>query len=454
MNSFDKEKLSLVDYFIKVEKYNVYKVKPRSNNNVYLYKVDNKQFQIIKIVDNFNSDPVRYKIDDEVILSLREYLTKKFQRAKLNVLSIVLIVNNSQQIRNDNGDVTLFVDNNNYQNKVAEFFPSLQQNDSGKEENLKNMSAEQILEDIKDPNSKLTKNLKQLSDKLSMNNLMVTWIFAMLLLAIPIIQIFFGNQLFQTKGLDADSVTLVYGGITRDLLVWSQQWWRLWTYPLFDSNIFLLILNIFILFNISRYNEAVLGRWKLALIIIIGVPLAGLFLSATMPNTIFSGSFVVLAILWGALFSYNFGKEDLASLVSNQRTIIVPIWLIILPLITSNFPLYLVVFSGFFIGSALGFLFEFKIKKINLSILYPIFILTAVLIIGIVLLSIHRYSPPLNAPVVNALIVYWNAGLTSKGTIQDMLLNYYHYPRNEWPPGLRTTGNFFSNLLNLFGNRK
>lgn len=174
MNSFDKEKLSLVDYFIKVEKYNVYKVKPRSNNNVYLYKVDNKQFQIIKIVDNFNSDSVHYQIDDEVVLSLREYLAKKFQRAKLNVLSIVLIANNSQQIRNDNGDLTLFVDNNNYQNKVAEFFPSLQQNDSGKEENLKNMSSEQILEDIKDPNSKLTKNLKQLSDKLNINSLMVT----------------------------------------------------------------------------------------------------------------------------------------------------------------------------------------------------------------------------------------------------------------------------------------
>lgn len=174
--SFDKDKLSLVDYFLKQEKYNVYKNKPRNNNNVYLYKVDSKEFQIIKIIDDFSGEFNDFIINDEVVQTLRTFLNKKFQRAKLTILSIVLIENRSQIYKDDNGDVTLFVDKNNYLDRLSTYYPNitmLQENNEN-DTSMAGMTTEEILDGIKDPNSKLTKNLKQLSDKLSVNNLGVT----------------------------------------------------------------------------------------------------------------------------------------------------------------------------------------------------------------------------------------------------------------------------------------
>lgn len=42
----------------------------------YLYRVDYKQFQIIKIVDNFKGNPNYFQIEDDVIVSLQEFLSK------------------------------------------------------------------------------------------------------------------------------------------------------------------------------------------------------------------------------------------------------------------------------------------------------------------------------------------------------------------------------------------
>lgn len=173
--SFDKDKLSLVDYFLKQEKYNVYKNKPR-NNNVYLYKVDSKEFQIIKIIDDFSGEFNDFIINDEVVQTLKTFLNKKFQRAKLTILSIVLIENRSQIYKDDNGDVTLFVDKNNYLDRLSTYYPKITmlQKNNENDTSMAGMTTEEILDGIKDPNSKLTKNLKQLSDKLSVNNLGVT----------------------------------------------------------------------------------------------------------------------------------------------------------------------------------------------------------------------------------------------------------------------------------------
>ncbi|MBW3058445.1 rhomboid family intramembrane serine protease [Spiroplasma poulsonii] len=450
--SFDKDKLSLVDYFFKQEKYNVYKNKPRGNNNVYLYKVDSKEFQIIKIIDDFSGEFKEYVSVDEVVQDLKAFLNKKFQRVKLSILSVVLIENRSQVYKEDNGDVVLFVDSHNYLDRLSNYYPKITMlEDNNDDSSMAGMSPEEILDGIKDPNSKLTKNLKQLSDKLSVNNLGVTWVLIALLLIIPIVGIFFGAQIFNTKDLSANATALVYGGITRDLLIWSNQWWRLWTYILFFGNPFLVVFNLFMIFSVARYSEALLGRWRLAIILIFGVPLAGLFLAAVLPNWIFGGSTILLAILWGALFSYNYGKDDLGALIANQRTLVVVMWLLLMPLFL-GYSYYLINFVGFFAGSAIGYCLEFnRTNRINWTMLYPVLVVVVMIAVIAVTLSWRRYVPPYNVDVIDALISYYRAGLVRRGSIENMLGNYYFYPKNNWPNFLTSNQQTTKDIINMFG---
>ncbi|MFU0251652.1 rhomboid family intramembrane serine protease [Spiroplasma sp. Moj] len=452
--SFDKDKLSLVDYFLKQEKYNVYKSKPRNNNNnnVYLYKVDSKEFQIIKIIDNFSGEFNDFIINDEVVQTLKTFLNKKFQRAKLTILSIILIENRSQIYKDDSGDVTLFVDKNNYLDRLSTYYPNitmLQENNEN-DTSMAGMTTEEILDGIKDPNSKLTKNLKQLSDKLSVNNLGVTWVLIALLLIIPIVGIFFGAQIFNTQGLNEGATQLVYGSVTRDLLIWNNQWWRLWTYVLFSSNPLLVVLNLFMIFSVARYAEALLGRWRLSVILVVGIPLAGVFLAAVLPNWIFGGSTILLAILWGSLFSYNYGKEDLGALIANQRTLIIMLWLLIMPIFL-GYSFYLINFVGFFVGSALGYGLEFNSShRVNWTILYPVFIIVTMIVVSTIALLWIRYVPPYNRAVIDALLSYWRAGLMEKSAIEEMLNNYYFYPKANWPIFLLQSQSSFSDLFSNF----
>ncbi|WP_253301487.1 rhomboid family intramembrane serine protease [Spiroplasma endosymbiont of Phyllotreta cruciferae] len=450
--SFDKDKLSLVDYFLKQEKYNVYKNKPLGNNNVYLYKVDSKKFQIIKIIDDFSGEFKDYVIADEVVKDLRTFLNKKFQRVKLSILSIILIENRSQVYKEDNGDVVLFVDSHNYLDRLSNYYPKISMLEDNNDGNsMAGMSPEEILDVIKDPNSKLTKNLKQLSEKLSVNNLGVTWVLVSLLLIIPIVGIFFGAQIFNTKDLSENATSLVYGGIARDLLIWNNQWWRLWTYILFSSNPLLVVLNLFMIFSVARYAEALLGRWRLIIILIFGVPLAGLFLAAVLPNWIFGGSTILLAILWGSLFSYNYGKDDLGALIANQRTLIIIVWLLLMPLFL-GYSYYLINLVGFFAGSAIGYCLEFnRTNRINWTMLYPVLVVTAMIAVVAVTLAWQRYVPPYNGDVIDALMSYWRAGLVSKGSIEDMLGSYYFYPKNHWPNFLLSNQQPMKDAINLFG---
>ncbi|PQP78109.1 rhomboid family intramembrane serine protease [Spiroplasma sp. ChiS] len=450
--SFDKDKLSLVDYFLKQEKYNVYKNKPR-NNNVYLYKVDSKEFQIIKIIDDFSGEFNDFIINDEVVQTLRTFLNKKFQRAKLTILSIVLIENHSQIYKDDNGDVTLFVDKNNYLDRLSTYYPNITmlQKNNENDTSMAGMTTEEILDGIKDPNSKLTKNLKQLSDKLSVNNLGVTWVLIALLLIIPIVGIFFGSQIFNTQGLSEGATQLVYGGLTRDLLIWNNQWWRLWTYVLFSSNPLLVVLNLFLIFSVARYVEALLGRWRLSIILVVGIPLAGVFLAAVLPNWIFGGLTILLAILWGSLFSYNYGKEDLGALIANQRTLIIMLWLLIMPIFL-GYSFYLINFVGFFVGSALGYALEFnRSYRVNWTILYPVFIIVTMIVVSTIALLWIRYVPPFNSAVINALLSYYRAGLLERSAIEEMLNNYYFYPKANWPIFLLQSQ---VNLNDIFFNLK
>ncbi len=453
--SFDKDKLSLVDYFLKQEKYNVYKSKLR-NNNVYLYKVDSKEFQIIKIIDNFSGEFNNLIINDEVIKTLKTFLNKKFQCAKITILSIVLIENRSQIYKDDSGDVTLFVDKNNYISCLSSYYPNitmLQENNENDSSTSAGMTNEEILDVIKDPNSKLTKNLKQLSDKLSVNNLSVAWFLIALLLIIPIVGIFFGAQIFNTRGLSEGETQLVYGGVTRDLLIWNNQWWRLWTYVLFSSNPLLVVLNLFMIFSVARYAEALLGRWRLSFILVVGIPLAGIFLAAVLPNWIFCGSTILLAILWGSLFSYNYGKEDLGALIANQRTLIIMLWLLIMPIFL-GYSFYLINFVGFFVGSALGYGLEFnRSNRVNWTILYPFFIIATMIVVSTIALLLIRCVPPYNRAVIGTLLSYWRAGLMEKSAIEEMLNNYYFYTRSNWPIFLLQSQSNFSDIFSNFKGR-
>lgn len=448
--NFNKDKLHLIDYFLKQEKYNIYKIK-KQNNNVYLYKINNRKFQIIKIVNNFNDefDIKNSTINDEIIEMLKIFLNKKFQLIKINILSIILIKNYSQIYENNNGDVMLFVNKNNYINKLSNYYPNIIKL---KENNKNNISmlgvkTENIFNGIKEHNNKLKKNLKQLNIKLNINNIYITWILIILLIFIPVVEIFFGDQIFNTKRLNEKVIQLIYGGVNRDLLIWNNQWWRLWTYVLFSNNPLLIILNLYMIFNVSYYNEVILGRLKLLIILIIGIPLSGLFLSVILPNQIFGGSTILLAILWGSLFSYNYGKEDLENIITNQKTLIVVFWLLIMPFFL-GYLFYLINFVGFFIGSAIGYGLEFNcLNRINWTILYPFFIILTIIILIIITILLINYIPPYNENVINTLISYWHFGLIKKNIIENMLKNYYFYNKENWPIFLLQNYINFNNIF-------
>lgn len=432
MNNFNKIKLLLINYFVNIEHYKIYKRKLFKNNynNIYLYYVYNKNFQIIKIVNNFLDKPDNYIIEDKVIINLKKKLISKFRLNKLNIFSIILGKNNCKIIKNNQGDVSLFVNQNNYINYINIYYINFKLNLNNKKTN--NITNKQIQENNKYSKNKIIKNLKELSEKLNSNNLIITWILIIFLLFLPFFYLFFKDNFFYTKNLDNNSLILVYGGLNRDLLIWFNQWWRLWTWPLFDTNILILIVNIFFIYNISKYHEVIIGKFKLLIFLIFGIPLVGFVVVTILPNNIFNGSIVILSILWGSLFAFNYAKEDLFSLFSNQRTIIIPVWLSFISLFSLDFFALIIILVALFVGSAFGYLLEYKFNNINISICYPILVICASLIIPLVLINIRTFVPPINYSVINTLFVYYDTGLIFKKNIHDILNNYYHYPYVLW----------------------
>ncbi len=429
-NRWEKHKLSLVNYLKNYKKYSVFKNNKITNNDVYLYDKHNVQsFQIVVIKDKPLGDVATYKFENDFIQAIKNKLNKSQQHASVKVLYIVLDnVRTSKKIINNNEIIT--IQENNWVKILSGIFPDIKKFLEEQETDISQLSYQDLVSGQTNPKSKLGKDMRKLSNRLSMSNLIITWVLLLLLVLVPVI-LYFAKFVFNLQGATGPVYNMALGGLSADWLLGANQWWRLFTYLFADSNLFLVVILGFLLFIIARYTEVLVKKWQMILTIVIAVPFAGFVLSITMPNYIISGASIVICALYGLMFMASYKKSTLTAATARSRTIYVPIFLAIYPFLATDFALYLIYFISFTIGLLCGFLFLYDWDNLDWTIGIPIFILLALFITPIVLIFVQPYIAHNNYLVFDTLSEYLGAKLMSKNTIISIMTKYYHIPLDQ-----------------------
>ncbi|WP_381415026.1 hypothetical protein NPX79_03345 [Spiroplasma endosymbiont of Anurida maritima] len=427
--NFNKEKMAIVDLLKTKEAYEVYVADSNKNNGAYLYNVK-KAFNIIKIDDSKDvKDNLNNVKDDNNFLQIAEkHFTKTVNKIKF--LTIILSDGDYQKVKKDNHTI-IYLNKDNYQEILHKIFSKIPASNEDKDVDIKEMSQEEILDNIQNPDSDISKKLKTLGSKLSSNNLFATWIIMSLFIGVVIMQLFLAQMIFPK--MRTESLGLIFGGVSRDLLIFANQWWRLFTYVFASNNPIILIIEGMLLLLICRYAEAYLGQIKFLITILIAIPIVGLTTVVVFPQLALYGPIVLIAVLYGTLFSLNYGKATLESIVANQKTTIVGIYLLLSPLFT-GYHTYIYIFTALILGVAVSFVLDYKNngKYSSLTLLGGL-IIGGFLLTAIMLLVFKKYIPAFDGQTVGALWTYKEAGLFSDEKLIDMLDNYYKLPTDLRP---------------------
>lgn len=441
--NFDEEKINLVKYF-KQEKYKTFNhgLKAQVNNNVYLYNIENKPFQIIRIIDNFKAENKDFNVKDSVIEKIEANFSKKYQRAKLNVLNIIFNNEQSyQQVDEKEAITTIFLTSDNWVRMLETHFPSIAKhfnfNQSEQEEHDEFSGEEQVIS-VDSPQGK---KIMQLKTKMQVGNLFVTWIFIVTFMISSIVLTFFSGRILNIDQSITDDdtrfVNLVFGALDRDLLLGSNQWWRIFTYPLnITSNPFVMVLLGFIFFFYSRFVEATSGKIKLFLILVIGYPLTGLLSSLiNMHQQEINGWLSFDVLLIGYILVCDAGKEKDIAVNYVRPFLVFPLFMILIyPTMSNSFHLYPLIFISFFIGTAFGFIFDINSKsKFVLSLVYPLLIFAAIIsgiVALIILFHLSDQIPAWNKTSVLVLDKYRENRLVSTLTLNDYVKYFFPWKNN------------------------
>lgn len=439
--NFDEEKINLVKYF-KQEKYKTFNhgLKPQVNNNVYLYNIENKPFQIIRIIDNFKAENKDFNAKDSVIEKIEANFSKNYQRAKLDVLNIVFNNEQSyQQVDEKEAITTIFLTSDNWVRMLEAHFPTIAKHfnfNQPESEEHDELSDEEHIISVDSPQGK---KIMQLKTKMQAGNLFVTWIFIALFMISSIVLTFFSGRILNldknADATDAKFVNLVFGALDRDLLLGSHQWWRIFTYPLKITDNFPFPFEMFFLgfifFFYSRFVEATSGKIKLFLILIIGYPLAGLLSSLiNMHQQEINGCLSFIILLIGYILVYDAGKEKDVAVNYVRPFLVFPLLMILIyPTMSNRFYLYPLIFISFFLGTAFGFVFDINSKsKFDLSLVYSLLIFTAIILSIATLITLFYLSdqiPAWNKTSVLVLDTYRDKRLISTSSLNNYVKYFF-----------------------------
>ncbi|QBQ07928.1 rhomboid protease GluP [Spiroplasma gladiatoris] len=433
-NNDNDLKLTLVHYLVKVEKYKA-DASISDDFNVYLY---NKKADLKVIVITIGEALENDQKLDNLISSLK--ITK---REKIKTLKVAIY----DGIQND---VACISNLDDAKLALKQYFPRITalklqtQEQSRLENDEENLSEEEILETLRNPNDSSNVKLKKLVSRMNSNSV-VSILISIIFCIMPVICL--GLSWFikdNAIGVNGGAATaMFFGGTNRALTVVGQQFWRIFTY-VFNAQglglipaLFQIFFLGFMLLKVTKYTEGIIGSWRFALIIFITYPLVGFFLSVLLPYPTFSGTLILPAMVIASLGVTTWVKKsDTITLFSKNRIIFPLILMLIYALFISGdvYDILLIV-MGSGTAAALTLMFTYNYKSVDGYIALPVLMLSAAIIIPVIYLFIPAYGISPDLDTLRALLAYANNKVFSPEYLNKIIHDY-----NGWNYFIKSAG--------------
>ncbi|QHX36844.1 hypothetical protein [Spiroplasma sp. BIUS-1] len=402
MANFNELKLSLVHYFVKVEKY---KALENFSNDYASYLVNPKaKFKIIRVTVG---SPVT---TDKNLNEIKETL-KEQKREKIDILNIAI---SDSDIDIQLEGTTLTVSTiDNIKTKLKPYFSKIDSlKETEKEDAEDNISDEEMIEILQDPsksnNLKFKKAIQRMNRNTPTSLVLMAIFFIMPIITMVLSFLWFG-------GGASPIIDLFFGGTNRNLTINGGQFWRIFTYGFTSNGAGFLMAIIQIIFitgatiKLARYTEGLVGSFRFALSIFITYPLAGFFVSAMIPSqtAIFSGGLGFMASVVGVLGVTTWDKKrEPIQLFSKNRLVFPILCLVIYPLFLNQSSQYILIIASAAISSSIYLLTIYTKENMDKLIILPIIILAAAFLLPLTFSLINYYAPAHDLYTGNVLMLY------------------------------------------------
>ncbi|AUM62832.1 hypothetical protein [Spiroplasma monobiae] len=429
MANFNELKLSLVHYFVKVEKY---KALEQFSNDYVSYLVNPKaNFKIIRLT--VGSPVTTDKNLDEIKQTLKEQ-----KREKVELLNIAI---SDSEIDITFEGTTLSVSTlEEAKTKIRPYFSKIDSlKEQEKEEFEESISDEEMIEILKDPSKSSNLKFKKAIQRMNRNSPISITLMA-IFFVMPIITLVLSFLWF--GGSASPIIDLFFGATNRNLTINGGQWWRIFTYGFTVNGQGFLMAIIQILFisgatiKLSRYTEGLVGSFKFAISIFLTYPLVGFFVSAMVPDqsAIFAGPLGFMASVVGVLGVTTWDKKrEPIQLFSKNRLVFPIICLVVYPLFMGGSHLFIMIIASAAISSSIYLLTTYNKENIDKLIILPIIILSFAFIVPLVASIINYYYPAHDLYSLNVLYQYkirgWmNADQVNKIFVRNGWLDWFMNP--------------------------
>ncbi|AHI53105.1 rhomboid family intramembrane serine protease [Spiroplasma culicicola] len=411
-------KLSLVHYFIKVEKY---KANNEFSNNYISYLINPKNRNQIIVISIGQAD------NEKELKQLKESL-KTAKREHIEVLNIIItdqIIENSICISSFDNIVT----------QLGKYYPKIV-NLKEPEKDEEQMSEEEMLETLQNPSKSSNIKLKNLVSRMQSNSF-VSMGLTLIFFVIPIVCFAFWFFIAGGSWLQySDVSSLFFGGTNKALTIYAGQYWRIFTYGFNTMSLgiigflFETIIMGAMVLKLSKYTEGIIGSWKFALIMFITYPMTGLFVSVMVPGVVFSGILGFMASVIASLGVTTWVKKNDPITLFSKNRLLMPIIIMILYALffKSGYDLILIVAAAGIAGS-MTMLFTYDYSKPDFYLAFPIIMLVGLILMPIICIFIPTYSLAPEGTTIYALIEYARHGILSVDKVNEILLkdNGWHY---------------------------
>ncbi|AKX33920.1 putative rhomboid-like transmembrane protein [Spiroplasma litorale] len=430
---FNKLKLSLINYLIKVEKYK--SIKDLSNEYVTYLINDKKEYKILRVTIGY---PVS---SDNNIVKLKENL-KNAKREKINVLNIAFSLETDDVVVE--GTTVIIENEEKLKDKLSVYFSriskiKIESENENTSENIEELSNEELFDILSNPSKSDNIKLKTAVARMkshSVNSTIMSILFLIMPVAIGIASFFYFND------YNFGAKDLFFGATNRNLTVIGNQWWRILTYGFtMDSyflygqilGAFIVVLISFTAIKLSKYTESLVGQWKFSVSIFATYIISGLFVSVLLPSNdaIFSGPMVILAAVVGTLCVTTWSKKaDPVVLFSKNRLVFPIILLLLAPFIITKYNDYVIIIISLLTSASITLLFNYDWTNPDRYLIFPLFIIIAPTLVSIICVFLPVASPATDLNFsIEALQMYLKYGIFSQNQVNQILENNGWYCR-------------------------
>ena len=436
MDSSQKNKLfnDIVHFLTNIEKY---KKHVALSGDKHILLVNKKHFAY-QVVVLFYADPQATAAELSAEWRKKEKALCQSLKQKNIAVRFLFFVLSEQEKKDRNQDDSLYnLNATNWEKVLLELYPNFSHYQEDRFTDITNMPMHEVAESSQEKTSSISRDLRKIRDKMYLKNLIYTPLALVFIVILPLLLFIFKgaiNGVFSSVNMTEWG--LLAGGGWRDFMVGAGQWWRLFTW-FFSGNLFEQIIFGICLLVLIRYSELLMKKWQVGLLFLLGLPLLAFLLTITEPQVVLAGAIPLVSLFYGAMMTHNLGKSDLLTSLSRNRTIIIPIILVIWPLILQDWNEYVWIIAGLLLGYGFGLVFvmNFKLQKWDNHLIMAIIILLGFLIFPIVLLLVVKNTPPM-LPYPNdlagaTLYDYLKSSFMSSSSVRDLLINYYHLDPNN-----------------------